>query len=174
MQTINLYNKFLDEWSDKWFQFIKDNPDKLWNYYYLSKNPNITCKIVQENPDKDWDYCNLSYNPNITWKIVQANPDKSWDYYYLSKNPNNANLWEIVQANPNKPWDYTFLSMNPMNKTRETFIRKRFQEWFIRSDLKWELIATVWHPTNFKKFKYLTPELFEDLENDDDDDDDNL
>jgi hypothetical protein len=57
-----------------------------------------------------------------------------------------------------------------MNKTRENFIRKRFQEWFIRSDFKAELIATVWHPKNFKKFKYLNPELFEDLENDDDED----
>jgi hypothetical protein len=34
----------------------------------------------------------------------------------------------------------------------------------MKSDLKPELIANVWHP---KKFKYLNPELFEDLENDD-------
>ncbi len=47
MQAINLYNKFLDEWSDKWFQFIKDNPDKPWNYDYLSSNLNITWEIVQ-------------------------------------------------------------------------------------------------------------------------------
>jgi hypothetical protein len=79
MQTINLYNKFIDkfidewseEWSEEWFQFIKDNPDKKWNYGYLSENPNIT--------------------------------------------------WEIVQA---------------------------------------ELIANVWHPRNFEKFKYLDPETF--------------
>ncbi len=54
-----------------------------------------------------------------------------------------------------------------MNKSRETFIRKKFQEWFIKSDLKAEIIAAVWHSKNYKKFKYLNPELFEDLEIDD-------
>ena len=114
METINLYKIFLDELSEEWFQFIKDNPDKPWNYY------------------------ELSYNPNITWEIVQENPNKPWNYYNLSK--------------------------NEINKPREEFIRKKFQEWFRRSDLKEELIANVWHPRNFEKFKYLDPETFGDEE----------
>jgi hypothetical protein len=51
-----------------------------------------------------------------------------------------------------------------MNKQREEFIRKKFQEWFRRSDLKEELIANVWHPKNFEKFKYLDSETFGDEE----------
>ena len=107
---MNLYNKFLDEWSEKWFQFIKDNPHKDWCYIWLSENPNIT--------------------------------------------------WEIVQANPDKPWDFQLLSWNKMTPAREEFIRKKFQGWFRRSDLKAELMANVWHPRNFEKFKYLDPETF--------------
>ena len=47
-----------------------------------------------------------------------------------------------------------------MNKQREEFIRKKFQEWFKRSELKQELMANIWHPRNFEKFKYLDPETF--------------
>jgi hypothetical protein len=39
--------------------------------------------IVKANPDKPWDYELLSDNPNITWDIVKANPDKPWDYEFL-------------------------------------------------------------------------------------------
>ena len=53
---MNLYDEFLDEWSEEWFQFIKENPDKPWDYYSLSDNQNITWKIVQDNPDNPWDY----------------------------------------------------------------------------------------------------------------------
>ena len=182
MQRMNLYNDFLDEWSEKWFEFIKNNPDKNWKYKCLSLNPNITWKIVQENPDKPWDYYELSRNPNITWEIVQANPDKDWDYLALCQNPNikweivqanpdkpwnycmlssNPNItWEIIQANRNKPWDFQLLSWNKMTPAREEFIRKKFQGWFRRSNLKAELMANVWHPRNFEKFRYLDPETF--------------
>jgi len=55
------------------------------------------------------------------------------------------------------------LSSNKMNKARENYIRKRFQEWFRKSSLKEELMANVWHPKNWEKFKYLDSETFEDL-----------
>ena len=155
---MNLYNIFLNKWSEKWFQFVKDNPNKKWDYYELSENPNITWEIVQANPDKPWNYNQLSINPNVTWEIVQANPDEPWDYNWLSSNPNIT--WEIVQANLDKPWRYDYLSENKMDKPREEFIRKKFQGWFRRSDLKAELMANVWHPRNFEKFKYLDPETF--------------
>ena len=87
---MNLYDEFLNDWSKKWFQYIKDNF--------------------------------------------------------------------------NKPWNYEYLSSNKMDKARKEYIRKRFQEWFKKSDLKKELMENVWHPRNFWKFKYLDPETFEDIE----------
>jgi hypothetical protein len=117
-------------------------------------------EIVKANPDKPWNYNGLSLNPNITWEIVCKNPDEPWNYYYLSFNPNIT--WKIVKANIDKPWDYYMLSYNQMDKSKEKeeFIRKKFQEWFRRSELKAELMANVWHPRNFEKFKYLDPETF--------------
>ena len=114
MNTINLYNIFLDEWSKKWFQFILDNSDKPWNYYWLSLNPNIT--------------------------------------------------WDIVKNNLDNPWNYNYLSCNKMDKVKECFIRKKHQEWFQKSKLKEELIANLWHPKNYEKFKYYDPDMFRDEE----------
>ena len=37
---------------------------------------------------------------------------------------------------------------------KDNFIRKKLREWFKKSDLKEELIAKLWHPKNYKKFKY--------------------
>lgn len=48
-----------------------------------------------------------------------------------------------------------------MDNARNKFIRQKFQEWFKKSDLKAELMANVWHPKNFWKFKYLDPETFD-------------
>ena len=73
-------------YSKYYFDFVKNNPDKPWNWYALSGNPNITWDIVRDNPDKPWNWYALSGNPNITWDIVRDNPDKPWKWYGLSKN----------------------------------------------------------------------------------------
>jgi len=74
-------------------------PDKPWNWYGLSSNPNISWEIVCSNPDKPWDWYELSMNPNITLEIVCSNPDKPWNWYGLSKNPkfNRVNCSIIIQ-----------------------------------------------------------------------------
>jgi len=93
-----------------WFDYIKENPDKLNSHndcftidiinLAISKNPNVTWDTVCENPDWPWNYKGLSANPNITWDIVQENPDLPWNYKYLSTNPNIT--WDIVQENLDK------------------------------------------------------------------------
>ena len=98
------------EWSNKWFQFILDNPDEFWDWYELSRNPNLTWDIVLQNPDNQWDWVGLSRNPNLTWDIVQNTIDKPWDYKKISRNSNIT--WDIVQQNPDKDWDWGGLSRN--------------------------------------------------------------
>ena len=61
------YKQFEKEWSDKWFSFIIDTPDKEWNWYNISCNPNITWDIIRDNPEIEWDWLGISSNPNITW-----------------------------------------------------------------------------------------------------------
>jgi len=56
--------------------------------------------LLQLYPDKSWDWYELSWNPNITWEMVCSNPDKPWNWCYLSKHPNIT--WEVVCSNPDK------------------------------------------------------------------------
>ena len=73
----------------------------------------------------------------------------------------NPNLdFKMVKMHKDKKWSYFNLTQNDLNYSREKYIRTRFQEWFMRSELKAELMASVWHPRNFEKFKYLNPETF--------------
>ena len=65
------------------FDIVLAHPNKPWDWYCLSINPNITFDNVLAYPEKPWDWYNLSYNPNITWEIVQANPDKPWNWDWL-------------------------------------------------------------------------------------------
>ena len=74
--------------------------------------------------------------------------------------PNDNSALYQLKNNPNIQWDYVNLSKNKMTYARNEYIRKRFQEWFKRSELKAELMANVWHPRNFEKFKYLDPDTF--------------
>ena len=77
-------------WRKEWFQFIKKNPNKPWDFDCLSANPSITWDIVKDNPDVPWNFALLSANPNITWDIVKDNPDKPWDFELVSANEMSA------------------------------------------------------------------------------------
>jgi hypothetical protein len=129
---------------------------------WLSQNSNITWDIVSANPKKHWDFQCLSANPNITWEIICSNPEIPWNHWWLSKNPNIT--WDIVRNNPNIRWDHNGLSENPMTSAREAFIRQKLQEWFRKSALKEELMASVWHPRHFRQFHWMDPDTFDLLE----------
>ena len=70
------YKYLEDEWTEGYWKFVCDNPDKNWKFDLISINPNITWDIIQDNPDKDWNWTLLSYNPNIG--ILHNNPDIDW------------------------------------------------------------------------------------------------
>ena len=74
---------------NSFWEFIQANPKIIWNFYYISKNPNITWDIVKANPDKPWDYLWLVSNPNITPKIIMENKDMFPDISYFANNELN-------------------------------------------------------------------------------------
>jgi hypothetical protein len=63
----------------------------------LSRHSNITWDIIQANPDKPWDYDYVSFNPNITWDIVEANPDYPWNYPELYKHVYSTQLSYVLK-----------------------------------------------------------------------------
>jgi hypothetical protein len=72
----------------------------------------------------------------------------------VSKNPNIT--LDIVKENPNIPWLLYHINKGDTLK----YVREELQKWFSKSDLKQELMSTVWHPRNIHRFKYLDPETF--------------
>ena len=51
------------KWHERYLKFINDNLDKSWNWFEISRNPNITMKNINDNPDIDWDWSEISRNP---------------------------------------------------------------------------------------------------------------
>jgi hypothetical protein len=98
--------------------FVIAHPEKPWDWYWLSRNPNITMEDVILHPEKPWDWYWLSRNPNITMEDVIAHPEKPWRWDGLSSNPNIT--MEYIIKHPEKPWSWSGLSMNLMSKGRKT------------------------------------------------------
>lgn len=62
---MNLYNEFLDDWSEKWFQDVLNSQmlqSLNFNYHTLSVNSNISWKIISANLDK-FPYKGISLHP---------------------------------------------------------------------------------------------------------------
>ena len=70
---------------------LKDSLCKLledWNWYFISKNSNITFDIVQRHMNWSWNWSSLSKNPNITSDIIESNPHLPWNWSNISQNKN--------------------------------------------------------------------------------------
>ena len=68
-------------------EFFFKNQNKAWELWRLSKNPNITIKIIRYYSDNSlsfWNWQELSSNPAVDLKMVRDNPDLPWNLKYLS------------------------------------------------------------------------------------------
>ena len=75
-------------------EYVKNNPDKPWTWYGLSRNPNITMEDVKDNPDKPWDWEGLSYN--------KFKYDKSLQKVQFNKLKNHCVTGVFKSINKNK------------------------------------------------------------------------
>jgi hypothetical protein len=161
-------------------KIVQQFPDKHWNKRKLEENPTITWKLVeplpdtpsryrfytyidweilQHYPDEQWDWTKISCNPCITWEIVQQFPDKPWHWHMLSENPNIT--WEQLEQFPPwthpDPWNLLHCEDEEINRkfsvARDNDLAKAFAEWFVKSDVKRELIEKLWHLRNMEKWK---------------------
>ena len=123
---------------------IEKYPHK-WNYYHLSKNPNLTEEFILKYPYKEWDIIELIQNNKITnfnalskfriidQYIIDAYPNKSWDWEWLIENRDieveEYISFNLIEKYKNK-WDYWKLSFNP-NLTEEFISKYPHQNWNI-------------------------------------------
>ena len=131
-------------------KIIKDNPDKPWNWKFVSDNPNVRICDVMSLPRRSWSFYKLSRNPGIRWCDVKKYP-RLWSYRGLSSNQNVT--LPIIESNMHLPWDWFEMRLNP-NITVEFALKypEKTRTW----DLDLSLIATWeeilanpnihWHP----------------------------
>ena len=76
----------------------------LETYYpYMSQHdPKITGDVILANPDKNWDYGWLSCSPYVTFDTILSSLDKPWDDGTLTVNPNLT--FDIIRDNPTMNW----------------------------------------------------------------------
>ena len=55
---------------------IENNPDKPWNWEWISQNPNITIEDFKKHPDKPWNWDCICINPNITMEFIENHLNK--------------------------------------------------------------------------------------------------
>lgn len=77
----------------------------------------------------------------------------------LYKNKYFEEINELIKSS-NQLIDYFIMNFYKNNELLYYIIKYK-QEQFKISKLKEELMANVWHPRNFDKFKYLDPETFD-------------
>jgi hypothetical protein len=133
------------------WEIVQASPDKPWNYLFLSFNNNITMEIINRNLDKPWCYDTLAIYANITDNEILSNPQLFGNYALEMRTFDRQRNNYLEQQN----------NKNQMREHFNNYIRIKFCEWFKRSALKEELIAKLWHPKNFEKFKYYDPETFD-------------
>jgi hypothetical protein len=122
---------------------IYAHPEKAWDGYFVSRNPNITWADVQARPDFPWAWDCLSSHNNITLDIIQAHHGIwGWNWHFVSRNPNLT--LDFVLAHPDKDWDWYFISKNA-HITEETVLN--------HPGLSWNLMGISKNPN-------ITPQYF--------------
>ena len=79
---------------------LKKYPDKDWNGYNLSQNPNITMELIEKYPNKHWDWSCISSNPNITMEIIEKHPNENWNSWAIYRFSNF--IIELIEKYPQK------------------------------------------------------------------------
>ena len=99
---------------------IEKYPNKQWDWYYISRNPNITMEIIDKYPYKPWNWYGISKNPNITLGVIEKNIGKI-DFLYLSNNK--------------------FIFHNKLVRKRH-MCKNIYCLWYINRDIKQHMIST--------------------------------
>ena len=105
---------------------IDKYPNKPWDWEWLIENTGINVKryipfnLIEKYKNK-WDYWYLSKNPNLIEEFILKYPYQNWDIEYLINNKitdfKSLSKFKYIDKNiinnyPGKPWDWEWLIEN--------------------------------------------------------------
>jgi hypothetical protein len=102
------------------------HPEHPWNWYEISRNPNITMEYIMQHPEHPWNWYGISRNPNLTMEYIMQHPEHPWNWNGISYNPNLT--MEYIAQHPEHPWDWNEISGNDFKKAKNAFIEKKYKE----------------------------------------------
>ena len=137
-------------------EIIDKYPDKEWHWGKcgISNNPNLTMEMIEKYPDKEWHWGTggISSNPTLTIKMIDKYPDKKWHWgkWGISHNPNLT--IEMIEKYPDKEWHWGAMSCNNFHweETKEYYRDRKQQTIDNTMVFQEELIAAAWHPVRFQ------------------------
>ena len=92
--------------------WIKEYPDKNWNFEILSQHPNLSFDWIKEYPNKNWDLYSLIKREEFTTEYIELYPNKNWgqilDYYNNNYIITNSNLKEFIKNNKMESYEKMF------------------------------------------------------------------
>lgn len=118
----------------------------IYNTLYLPLNAIIMLDILTENDD------------NIL-KYLQNNYATHHQIVHISKTVLHINELLFTVYSSRTDLKMPTVALNSYNEYGKKK-REELQQQFKKSKLKEELMANVWHPKNFEKFKHLDPDTF--------------
>jgi hypothetical protein len=86
-----------DEFSQMWYQYILDNPEKEWDWICLVKNPNINNSIIKQ--------IIFSNNDKLKLNLLQRNHKLSWEDIKTIVKDLKCNLCNVSKFNHNITWE---------------------------------------------------------------------
>ncbi len=99
-----LQQKFAFSAGNHLHRLLKKFPNKRWNQFDLSKNPNITLEYILKHPEIPWDWRYVSMNPNISMQDIKNNPQLPWVWSVIGQSrcifPED--LFEVCKSEPEK------------------------------------------------------------------------
>ena len=112
-------------------EYIESNPDKPWNWEYVSLNPNLTLKMLNNHTDKPWDWRNMTYNPCLMIDMIDEYEEEDWDWHHIKYH--HTSLLEKDYENELKKLKIDHFEEELMQKAHHPC---RYLDWCLTEDEK--------------------------------------
>jgi hypothetical protein len=100
-----------------------EHPELKWNWFFVSKNPNLAFRHILANKEKNWDWSYLSRSKKITLKDFLEHPELPWDWDFVSMNP-NITLKDVLE-HPELPLDKVHMSTHRKENFESFFLEEK-------------------------------------------------
>jgi|SaaInlV_200m_DNA_4_1039719.scaffolds.fasta_scaffold29091_2 hypothetical protein len=102
------------------------NPDGFKDWFWVSRHPDLTIKMILDYPATPWIWSMVSCNKSISMGDIIDNDTLPWDWPSVSLNPNWTSA--MLQRYPDKPWYFAILGMKSTITVKDIMDRRELKD----------------------------------------------